>query len=65
MKRYAKKDWLECRACKKSDPCLIFLPKNLRKGFPKGYCFLSEVNDDMIGEGKWKKPQWAKTELTV
>jgi hypothetical protein len=65
MNRYPPKGWMECRACKKDDPCLMFMPKKLRKAFPKKYCYLAETNDDMIGKGCWKKPVWAKTELTV
>ncbi len=57
-----KKDWYVCSACEKTDPCMMYLPKTVRKAFPKDYCFL---NDKKNQKGKWHKPMWSKTELTV
>lgn len=53
-----KKDWFVCSQCDKTDPCMMYLPKTVRKAFPKTYCFLEQ-------KGKWHKPAWSKTELTV
>jgi hypothetical protein len=64
MKSYnVKKDWFVCSQCDKSDPCMMYLPKTIRKQFPKDYCFLQDTKDGM--KGKWHKPAWSKTELTV
>jgi hypothetical protein len=63
-KSYDRKDWLECRECKKDDPCLMYLPKAARKAFPKNYCYKPFIDENSNQKGRWKKPEWAKARLT-